>query len=78
MQNHKNVSKSEDVRILGQIQAEILALNDQCADEEHRLLMRTMILSATKLLFYRLREYYADNPDGGRPRGDNSELTEPK
>jgi len=72
------MSKPEDVRILGQIQAEILALNDECADEGHRKLMRTKILSATKLLLYRLRELYADNPDSGGPRGDNRESTEPK
>ena len=65
MPDNKDINKlgekPEDVRILGQIQAEILALNDKCPDEGHRALMRTMILSATKLLLYRLRELYADN-----------------
>ena len=61
------MDKPGDIRILGQIQAEILAINDLCLDEEHKKLMRTKVLSATKMLFYRLREYYADNPYGGRP-----------
>jgi len=75
----ENADKPEDVRILGQIQAEILALNDKCPDEEHRGLMRTMVLSATKLLLYRLRELYgASNPDGTGSRRDNSKSTEPK
>ena len=76
--NLETTNKSEDVRILGQIQAEILALNDKCPDEGHKALMRTMILSATKLLLYRLREYYANNPNSNRPRGGDSKPTEPK
>ena len=59
--------KPEDARILGQTQAEILALNDRCPDEDHKKLMRTTILTSTNLLLYRLREYYADHFDGHGP-----------
>ena len=62
--------KSEDERILGQTQAEILAVNDLCPDESHKKAMRGIILSALDRMFYRLREFYADNPDSNRPRRD--------
>ena len=66
--------KAEDERILGQTQAEILAVNDLCPDENHKKAMRGIILSALDRMFYRLREYYANN---GSDRGIRG-LTKPQ
>ncbi len=55
--------KSQDERILAQTQAEILAVNDLCPDENQKKAMRGIILSALDRMFYRLREHYANHPN---------------
>ena len=72
MRNNQGL-KTEDARILGQTQAEILAVNDLCPDESHKKAMRGIIMSALDRMFYRLREFYADNPDGHGPRRNNNQ-----
>ena len=57
-----------DARILAQTQAEILAVNDLCPDEDQKKAMRGIILSALDRMAYRLKEYYAGNSDNHRER----------
>ena len=67
--------KSQAERIRGQFLAEVLGVNDLCADEKQKTAMRGVIMGATDRFFYRLkREWRGDNRNG--PRGDTRESPE--
>lgn len=69
MRQHKSspTEKSRAERIKGQFLAEVLAVNDLCADEKQKTAMRGVIMGAADRLFYRLkREWRGDNRNGPR------------
>lgn len=59
--------KSHAERIKGQFLAEVLGVNDLCADEKQKTAMRGVIMGATDRFFYRLKkEWGGDNRNGRR------------
>jgi len=59
--------KTHAERIKGQFLAEVLGVNDLCADEKQKTAMRGVIMGATDRFFYRLRkEWGGDNLNGAR------------
>ena len=73
----RRAGKSRAERIKDRFLAEVLGVNDLCADEKQKIAMRGVIMGATDHLFHCLkREWGGDNRNG--PRRDNRESRDVK